>query len=146
MRLDVVAQTPPASGWDAHVSAKVTDVKRISDSADALGALDLTLVPQITDDANGPLELLNGTTVKPGYYDNPLHVDVPCTATADPALGSTCSVQTTFSALTGLSGERAVVELDQATVYDGGDDGYTDTRDDNSRSPCRVCSFRRPLR
>jgi Tol biopolymer transport system component len=129
VRLDVVGQP---GAWEVRVSASLSDVIRRLDSADALGSLDLTLTPQITDDANGPRLFFNGTTTKPGYFDNPLHVDMPCNPTADPAVGSTCSVQTSLAALTSLSGERAVVELDQVTVYDGGDDGYVDTRDDNT--------------
>ncbi len=130
VRLSVVPL--PDSTWEARVTASLSDVKRLADGADAPGALDLTLIPQVTDDANSPQRLLNGTIVKPNYFDSPLHVDLPCQPTADPALGSTCSVQTSFEALTGLSGERAVVELDKITVYDGGDDGYVDTRDDNA--------------
>ena len=36
------------------------------------------------------------------------------------------------SKLPGTIRTAPVVELDQVTVYDGGDDGYTDTRDDNT--------------
>lgn len=130
VRLDVVGL--PDNTWEARVSASLSDVKRLADGADALGALDLTVTPQVTDDANSPQRLLNGTMTKPNYFENPLHVDMPCNPTADPATGSTCSVQTSFEALTGLSGERAVIELDKVTVYDGGDDGFVDSRDDNT--------------
>ena len=121
-----------ASAWDVHVSASVSDVTRNFDGADALGSLDLTLTPRITDRANGGLRLFAGTTSEPGYNTNPLHVDLPCTSTSDPGVGSTCAVQTTFAALSGLSGKRAVVGLDQLTIYDGGEDGYVESREDNT--------------
>jgi hypothetical protein len=131
VRLRVVPRTQPGTGYDVAVSASLTDVRNVHDSADALVPLDLTITPQITDRRHGGLRLLTGTTAKPSYVSNPLHVRVPCTGTSEPSVGSNCSVQTTFSALSGLSGGRAVVVLDEITVYDGGDDANVETREDN---------------
>jgi hypothetical protein len=55
---------------------------------------------------------------------------VPCTATADTAIGSTCSISTSADAVTpGVvkEGRRAVWELGSITVFDGGSDGVAST-------------------
>ena len=62
--------------------------------------------------------------------------------TADPAVGSTCVVTTTVDALVGgapgeilpwvREGRRAIWQLDQLAVYDGGEDGFIESRDDNT--------------
>ena len=60
---------------------------------------------------------------------------MPCVATADPALKSTCDVATGLDAvIPGASpeGTRAVWALDHVEVYDGGPDEDTSTEADNS--------------
>ena len=56
---------------------------------------------------------------------------VPCTPTGGPAnLGATCAVTTSFDAVTPGAipeGKRAVWELAQLKVSDGGSDGDADT-------------------
>ena len=55
---------------------------------------------------------------------------VPCSATADTAIGSTCAVDTTVNALIpGLvvGGARSIWQVGQMQLYDGGPDGDGDT-------------------
>ena len=56
---------------------------------------------------------------------------MPCAATpADATIGSTCSVSTTFDAVTPGSvpeGKRSIWELGQVQVFDGGPDGVAST-------------------
>ncbi len=68
--------------------------------------------------------------------DVPLEVPVQCSATADPATGAVCSLNTTLDALlpgTVREGARAVVQLGRVDVLDGGADDDVDTPADNKR-------------
>jgi hypothetical protein len=61
-------------------------------------------------------------------------VTVPCAGTADTTVGATCAVTTTAdSVLPGTvnEGKRAVWQLGQLEVFDGGADGLAST-DDNT--------------
>jgi hypothetical protein len=62
--------------------------------------------------------------------DIPIPFAVPCTTTGDDTVGSTCAVDTTVDALVpGAVREkaRAIWELGQIEVRDGGADGDADT-------------------
>jgi hypothetical protein len=68
--------------------------------------------------------------------DVPLEVPVQCSATADPATGAVCSVNTTLDALlpgTVREGARAVMQLGRVDVFDGGADEDVETPADNKR-------------
>ena len=55
---------------------------------------------------------------------------MPCTATADPSVGSECAVATSFDAIAPGSvpeGRRSIWQLGQVEVNDGGDDGIVAT-------------------
>jgi hypothetical protein len=90
--------------------------------------------------ANGPFGSEHQGTVADldDYLTNPLRFLVPCVETADPAVGSTCSASTTVNALLGsdpgaVDERRAAIwELDQVAVWDGGEDGFIESRDDNT--------------
>ena len=60
---------------------------------------------------------------------------MPCSATGG-SEGASCSVTTTADAVTGgnvaKEGKRAVWELGQVKVFDGGGDGDADTTGDNT--------------
>ena len=54
----------------------------------------------------------------------------PCTATADTTVGSSCTVQTTADSLVPgavVEGVRAIWQLGQVEVLDGGSDGVAST-------------------
>ena len=68
---------------------------------------------------------------------------VPCAATADPNIGSTCAIDTTADAVTpGAVTEvkRTIWQLGQLGVFDGGGDGVA-ARLRTPRLRCRACSF-----
>ena len=80
---------------------------------------------RLTDRLNG-----SGLTEATTMRDFPFEFVVPCAPTADSAIGSECSVSTTAdSLLPGIIDEsaRAVWELGQVSVADGGSDGAAST-------------------
>jgi hypothetical protein len=95
--------------------------------ADYVGELQARVALRITDKDNTPTPSGPGagTTV-----DMPYSFTVPCTGTADDNVGSACDVDTTADALlpaTVKEGARAVWQLGQVEVLDGGPDGDADT-------------------
>ena len=109
---------------DALVKMSITDVRRRSDLGDYTGQLQLDTSVRVTDRNNGPSEVATG-------QDIPFRVTVPCASTADTTIGSTCSVNTTVDAVAGagaiVEGKRAVWQLGQVRVNDGGPDGVAAT-------------------
>ena len=80
---------------------------------------------RITDKLNGP-----STTEPATGSDTDFPVTVPCTATGSTTIGSTCSIATSFDAVTPgavAEGKRAVWQLGQVQVNDGGPDGLVST-------------------
>ena len=128
-----------ANQADVRISVSLSDVRRGSDLADGPGSLELVLPARITDKFNGALNSEQATVRDlDDYMTNPLRVQVPCAETADPAVGSTCSATTTVNALfpwqppAVSERRRAIWQLDQIAVWDGGEDGYIESRDDNT--------------
>jgi hypothetical protein len=115
---------------DVNVEAAITDVRHKGSLADYTGDLDAGQTVEITDRQNGPAQDETGT----GQV-TPFRFPVQCTATASATIGSTCSVSTSFNAIVPGSvaaGQRAVWELGQVQVDDGGADGQAGTRGDNT--------------
>jgi hypothetical protein len=118
---------------DVGVDVSLTDVRRGSDLADATGWVEVQVPVRITDRHNGRFERTPATV-----QDTSFNVAIPCTATSDTSIGSTCSLTTTANTIwpaIGLPvhpGKRSVWELGQVTVWDGGDDGNPHTPGDNT--------------
>jgi hypothetical protein len=115
---------------DLRFVVKVDDVRRRSDYLDYEGELLISLPLRITDRWNGPSLNQAGTA-----SDLPLSFAVPCSATADTTIGSTCSITTTADSIAPgaiREGRRSNMELGQVQVYDGGSDGDGDTTGDNT--------------
>jgi hypothetical protein len=103
----------------------LTDVRKKSDLTDYTGQLQLLQTMRLTDKLNGSAPVDPATVTDFGFPTT-----VPCTATADTNIGSTCSVSTTADAVlpgTILETRRMVMELGQVKVYDGGSDGLAAT-------------------
>ena len=119
---------------DVEISASITDVRNQGSLTDYTGELRYVIGLRITDRFNGvtggPNRIEPATTA-----DVPLPFSVPCSATGGPQ-GATCNVSTTADAVTGGNvaneGQRAVWQLDQVQVFDGGSDGDGDTTGDNT--------------
>ena len=123
MVTQVGAAGPPD---DANVQfvASITDVRNKSGLTDYTGQLQARLDLRVTDRNSGP------SFTEPATGDTTFNLTLPCAATADPAIGSTCSVTTTADAVMPgavLEGKRSVWELGKVQVFDGGSDGMAST-------------------
>jgi hypothetical protein len=115
---------------DVQISTSLLDVRKKSDLSDYTGQLQLRPTLQVVDRNNGPAEVGSGQAVD-------LPVTVPCSATADTTIGSTCSISTTADAVLGSTlgvreNRRSVWQMQQVKVYDGGADGVASTTGDNA--------------
>jgi hypothetical protein len=104
-------------------------VRNQADLTDYTGELRALLDLRITD-------RLNGAALKtPATADDvPFSFNINCSATGT-SEGGACNVQTTADAVTAdavREGKRAIWELGQVQVYDGGSDGDADTTGDNT--------------
>jgi hypothetical protein len=151
VKLEVVPGSPASPGdrADVRVSTSITDVRRRSDGADLPGPLDLPLPVRITDRDSGGARVTPATVVQSrdylgniDYVGNPFHFTVPCVETPAATTGATCSVESTVDALVPGSpsdrkylteGKSANWEFDQIALYDGGEDGFLESLDDNTQ-------------
>lgn len=96
--------------------------------ADYIGEVQGNATIRITDHFNGspgPGGTSPGTVI-----DLPFPVEANCAATASATIGGTCSANTTANAVVPGAvkvGKRAIVEITQLTVNDGGPDGVVGT-------------------
>ncbi len=100
--------------------------------SDYTGELELNATARITDRYNGPTEA--GGTDKATVSDIPFPVPLGCEATGSAAIGGACTLTTSATALIpGMirDGARAIMELGQIRVDDGGPDGVAATADNS---------------
>jgi hypothetical protein len=115
----------PADEADVSVIFDVADVRRRDDLSDYTGELRVTPSVRITDRDSGTGTAGHATVADFGWEMTPA-----CSPTADPAIGASCALATTFEAIVPGSvteGKRAIWELGQIEVDDGGPDGDADT-------------------
>jgi hypothetical protein len=128
VRLDTVVGNPGTTPDEADVllSASMTDVRRKSDLADYTGQLQASPTVRITDRGNGSISGDAATVT-----DMQFPFTVSCVATGGTTdEGSNCSVTTTADTVVPgaiKEGDRAVWELGQVRVFDGGADGVAST-------------------
>jgi calcineurin-like phosphoesterase family protein len=127
-QLKVVGEHPidPGNGdqADVVVTVALTDVLKRSDLSDYTGQLEAVLTLRMTDRYSGPSLNTPATAV-----DLPLRFTVPCAATPG-AEGGSCQLTTTVDGLmadAAREGRRAIWELGQISVFDGGADGAVST-------------------
>ena len=112
---------------DVAIQLGTQHVFRRSTMTDYTGEIDVRLNVRITDRDNFPTTgNVGGGTVE----DFVLRIPGSCVATADPNIGSSCGVDTTFDSITpGMirEGARAIWQLGQVQIYDGGTDGEAAT-------------------
>ena len=130
IRLDVMPGNlgTPVDEADVGASLSITDVRRKSDLLDYTGNVQGAFNLRITDRWNNVST--GGGTTPATVVDIPFPVGANCAVTASPSIGSTCSVATTIDAIVPgavKEGQRAVWEIGQLTVSDGGPDGNTGT-------------------
>ena len=126
---NVVPGDPDTTADEADVALRVgiTDVRRSSDLADYTGELQASVPIRITDGDNPPP---SGGSPAGTASDGTFAYTVPCAATGDTTIGSTCAVTTSADAVTpGVikEGMRAIWQFGQVQVLDGGADGVAST-------------------
>ena len=126
LRLDTVVGDPatPADEADVATAMTITDVRNKTDMTDYAGGVQANAVLRMTDQYNSAA--LGGGADVATVVDIPFPVDATCAATANPAIGSTCSVSSSFEAIVpGAVKEqrRAIWQLGAIEVSDGGSDG-----------------------
>jgi hypothetical protein len=117
-------QDTGADETDVVLAAQITDVRSKPTLADYNGTLQGNAQIRITDRNNTPAP--GGGTDAATMVDIPFPFNLPCAATADPAVGGTCTVNSSYNAVmpgTVSRLNRAVVGMDQFRVIDGGADG-----------------------
>jgi hypothetical protein len=145
LRLDVIVGVPGApDDSDVKLSGSISDVRckvgagtvcgtaNAANGPDYAGEVQGNAMIRISDHYNGGPAFTTPATVQ----DLPFPVTVPCTQTsADTTKGSTCAVNTTANGVVpGVvkDGKRAVVEVQQLHINDGGADGLGSTDADNT--------------
>jgi Tol biopolymer transport system component len=109
----------PADEADVNLLVSVKDVRNQADLSDYAGSLDARPTFRVTDRDNTPAP---GGPSAATMVDTAVPFSVPCAATADTSVGSTCVTATSVEALTPgavKEGTRAIWELVQVTVNDG---------------------------
>lgn len=140
VRLDV-KNNPSPTPSDVLINARITDVRcnggvstcgpaNSLAGADYTGELQATTQLRITDRYNSPSGSDPATA-----SDISFPVSVPCSSTPDMTIGGTCAISTTANAVLPGSVQtdnRAIWQLSQVQVTDGGEDGVASTTTDNT--------------
>jgi hypothetical protein len=140
IKLSVVVGVPgPPDDSDVKLISTITDVRckagtaacgsaNAADGADYTGELQGNATIRITDHFNA---VAPGGGTDPGtVIDVPFPVNATCAATSSTSIGSTCAINTTANAVVPgavKDGKRAIVEVGQLQVTDGGPDGLVGT-------------------
>ncbi len=120
----------PADEADVRFVISINDVRSRADLSDYTGQLQLDATLRATDRLNGSAPVDTGTVA-----DMPFPVTVPCTPTANTAIGSSCAVTTTADAVVPGSvreSKRSVWQLGRVALLDGGADGLASTADNST--------------
>jgi hypothetical protein len=132
-RLGVVPGVPgtPEDEADVAISVTASDVRDRTDLSDYTGELQASVALRLTDRNNSILPPVFPDDQRGTVEDTTFDVTVPCTATAS-AAGADCSVATTADAVVPgvvVEGDRAMWQLGQVQLFDGGPDGDAETAD-----------------
>jgi hypothetical protein len=140
IRISVLVGTPgPPDDSDVNLVMSITDVRckagnaacgsaNAADGADYTGELQASAQIRISDHFNAVAP--GGGTDPATVIDIPFPVNAACTASASTSIGSTCGFTTTANTVVPgavKDGKRAVVEVGQLQVIDGGSDGVVAT-------------------
>jgi uncharacterized repeat protein (TIGR01451 family) len=117
-----------ANEADIRIEMEMTDVRLKTTLVDYVGELQVTAQARLTDRFNAAAP--GGGSNAATMIDIPFPVNTTCSPTADPSVGGTCGVTTTFNAVVPnavVEGKRAIWAYDQVQVIDGGSDGVVAT-------------------
>ena len=115
---------------DVAIRVNMIDVRVRGSLADYAGELEARMPVRLSDRSNGPGASETGTV-----QDHSFAVTVPCSTTADTTIGATCAIATTADAvLPGMvkEGARAIWQMGQIRLFDGGPDGDGSTHSGNT--------------
>ena len=144
VRLDVQVGAPAApDDSDLRIAAGLTDVRcagggpacgpaNAAGGSDYTGELQVDMQVRMTDRYNAASA--GGGTDAATVVDFPFPVPLSCASTGSTAAGSSCAITTSMVALAPgavRDGDRAVVQLGQTRVSDGGPDGIVATADND---------------
>jgi hypothetical protein len=117
---------------DVTFTGQITDVRDKQTLADYTGELRASFGLRLTDRSNGT----NTVRFHPATAaDASFGFSFGCASDPSPSIGGTCSIATSAdAAVPGITPEfkRAIWQLGQVEVYDGGSDGDGDTTGDNT--------------
>jgi WD40 repeat protein len=122
----------PGPNADVRIAVSVLDVRNKSDLSDYTGELQVDQGLRMTDRNNTPNPGGPGPAT---VADTNFPVTVPCSATGDTTIGSSCAATTSANALVPnavAAGFRAIWQLGQVEVSDGGPDGVASTSAGNT--------------
>jgi hypothetical protein len=137
-----VCSTPSCATADVRLQLSATDIRcragvstcgaaNAAAGSDYTGELQVRTPLRITDKYNGASQTETGTV-----SDTSVRATAPCVpTTSDTTIGAACSLTTTFNTIlpgSVVGGLRAVWELGDLEVLDGGIDGSAGTSADNS--------------
>ena len=140
IKIAVIVGAPgPPDDSDVNLTASATDIRckagvaacgsaNAADGADYTGELEGTAQIRISDHWNAVAP--GGGPDAATVIDIPFPVITGCAATASTAIGSTCTITTTANAVVPgavKDKKRAIVEIGQVQVFDGGPDGVAAT-------------------
>ena len=117
------------------ITVSASDVRAQSDLSDYTGELQASVSLRLTDRNNSLAPPVFPDDQTGTVQDTTFAVTVPCTASDNPLAGADCEVSTTADAvIPGLvvEGDRAIWQLGQVQLYDGGVDGDAETTADNT--------------
>jgi hypothetical protein len=115
---------------DMAIRVNMLDVRVRGTLGDYAGELEARVPVRLTDRSNGSGASETGTVQNHSFA-----VTVPCSATADTTIGATCSIATTADAVLPSvvkEGDRAIWELGQIRLFDGGPDRDGSTHSGNT--------------
>ncbi len=115
----------PADESDVRVQVTVTDVRADAGLSDYTGEIRVSQTMRVTDRLSGSVATDPATV-----QDIPFEYSVACVATPSAVTGANCAVDTTVDAIVpGMVPEskRAIWEMGQVKVFDGGADGIGST-------------------
>jgi hypothetical protein len=120
----------PENEADVRADAALTDVRHEDTLDDYAGELTVEQIVQVTDRLNGPGQNEPATVQSFSY-----RFTVPCATTDSTTTGGSCALASKFNAIlpgSVVESARAIWELHQVDVFDGGADGLASTAGDNT--------------
>ena len=114
----------PVDEADVVLKATVTDVRNAGALSDHVGTLSVRASTRVTDKYNAPTPAGYGAAT---VTDGALTFDLPCTATTDTTIGSTCVANTSVDAIVAgavRERQRSVWELGAVEVRDAGGQAF----------------------